>query len=138
MTMPFKEIGYLLLLYLPVGALILWFYLKRRKQESETVAPFEEVKRRPAGESNRLRVEELNEKMDPWVMQIVTVPLLLAVLLMLTKSNLAAVILFFVMSAGLCAVAYFRLRPAYSCACLLSIGFSRRAVRRGRTKRTHG
>src|SRR5436190_6345484 len=75
MTMLFKEIGYLLLLYLPVGALILWFYLKRRRQESETVAPFEELKRRPAGESNRLRVEELNEKMDPWLMQILTVAL---------------------------------------------------------------
>jgi Nuclease-related domain len=123
MTMPFKEIGYLLLLYLPVGALILWFYLKRRKQESETVAPFEEVKRRPAGESNRLRVEELNEKMDPWVMQIVTVPLLLAVLLMLTKSNLAAVILFFVMSAGLCAVAYFRLRPLIHARACYQLGF---------------
>jgi len=53
----------------------LWFYLKRRRQESETVAPFEELKRRPAGESNRLRVEELNEKMDPWLMQILTVAL---------------------------------------------------------------
>jgi len=62
-------------LYLPVGGLILWFYLKRRRQESETVAPFEELKRRPAGESNRLRVEELNEKMDPWLMQILTVAL---------------------------------------------------------------
>ena len=75
MTLVLAELGYLLLLYLPVGGLVLWFYLKRRKQESETVAPFEELKRRPAGESNRLRVEELNEKMDPWLMQILTVAL---------------------------------------------------------------
>ncbi|HEY2680482.1 MAG TPA: nuclease-related domain-containing protein [Candidatus Udaeobacter sp.] len=123
MTLVLEELGYLLLLYLPVGALVLWFYLKRRKQESETVAPFEELKRRPAGESNRLRVEELNEKMDPWLMQIVTVPLLLAVLLILTKSSLATVTLFFFLSAGLCAVAYFRLRPLIHARACYRLGF---------------
>ena len=90
--MLFKEIGYLLLLYLPVGALILWFYLKRRKQESETVAPFEELKRRPAGESNRLSIQELDEKIDPWLVEILIVPLLLAVVLTLIKLSLIAVI----------------------------------------------
>ncbi len=108
MPIIFKQLGHMLLLYLPLGALIFWFYLKRRKQDSEAVAPFEELKRRPAGESNRLRIEELNEKMDPWLMWIVTIPLLLAVFLTLKKPSLTAVVLFFLLSAGLCAVAYLR------------------------------
>ena len=123
MTMLFKEIGYLLLLYLPVGALILWFYLKRRKQESETVAPFEELKRRPAGESNRLRIQELDEKIDPWLVEILIVPLLLAVVFTLIKLSLIAVIVFFLSSAGLCAVAYFRLRPLIHARSCYQLGF---------------
>jgi cell division protein FtsW (lipid II flippase) len=123
MTILFKEIGYLLLLYSPVGVLVLWFYLKRRKQESETVAPFEELKRRPAGESNRLRIEELNEKMDPWLMWIMTVPLVLAVLLTLTKPSLIALIVYFLLSAGVCATAYFRLRPLIHALACYRLGF---------------
>src|SRR6476620_68575 len=123
MTMLFKEIGYLLLLYSPVGALVLWFYLKRRVQESETVAPFEELKRRPAGDCNRLRIEELDEKMDPWLMWIVTVPVLLTVLLTLTKPSLITVIVYFLLSAGVCAVAYFRLRPLIHARACYRLGF---------------
>jgi len=87
------------------------------------MAPFEELKRRPAGESNRLRIEELNEKMDPWLMWIVTIPILLAVFLTLKKPSLTAVILFFLLSAGLCAVAYFRLRPLIRARACYQLGF---------------
>jgi len=123
MTMLFKEIGYLLLLYSPVGALVLWFYLKRRVQESETVAPFEELKRRRAGESNRLRIEELDEEMDRWLMWMGTVPALLTVLLTLTKPSLITVIVYFLLSAGVCAVAYFRLRPLIHARACYRLGF---------------
>ena len=129
MTLPFEEIGYLLLLYLPVGALILWFYLKRRKQNRKRLRLSKNEKTTRRREQSPA-LEELNEKMDPWLMQIVTVPLLLAVLLILTKSSLVAVIVYFLLSAGLCAVAVFQASAADSCACLLPIGISRRAVRR--------
>jgi hypothetical protein len=111
MTNLFREVGYLVLLYLPVGVLVLWFYLKSRKPKSESVAPFHELKRRPAGESNRLRIEQLDEKIDPWLMTIVTFPILLAVWLMLTKPSLAIVILLFIFSSISCVTTYGRLRP---------------------------
>jgi hypothetical protein len=123
MTILFKEIGYLLLLYLPVGALVLWFYFKKRKQKLAAVAPFEELKRRPAGESNRLRIEELNEKIDPWLMTTVTVPIILALWLMLERPNLPVVILFFVSSAVSCTIAYARLRPLIRTRACYQLGF---------------
>ena len=123
MTILFKEIGYLLLLYLPVGALVFWFYFKKRKQKLQAVAPFKELQRRPAGESNRLRIEELNEKMDPWLGTVVITPLLLAVWLTLTKASWVVVILFFLCSAGSCAIAYGRLRPLIRARDCYQLGF---------------
>ena len=123
MPIVFKDLGYTLLLYLPVGALILWFYLKRRKEDSKAVAPFEELKRRPAGESNRLRIAELNEKMDPWLIWILNISLLLAIFLTLKKPRLTAVIFFFLLSAGSCALAYFRLRPLIRERACYQLGF---------------
>jgi hypothetical protein len=120
----FKELGYLLLLYLPVGALILWLDRKKRKQKLQAVAPFKELQRRPAGESNRLRIEELNEKMDPWLVTVVIIPLLLAVWLTLTKASWIVVILFFLCSAGYsCAIAYGRLRPLIRARDCYQLGF---------------
>src|SRR6266567_2979666 len=103
-----KELGYLLLLYLPVGALILWLVRRKRRQKLQAVPPFKELQRRPAGESNRLRIEELNEKMDPWLGTVIITPLLLAVWLTLTKASWVVVLLFFLCSAGSCAIAYAR------------------------------
>src|SRR5882762_8376892 len=123
MTILFKELGYLLLLYLPLGALVLWLDLKKRKQKLQAVAPFEELQRRPAGESNRLRIEELNEQMDPWLVTVVITPLLLAVWLTLTKASWVVVILFFLLSAGFCAVAYRRLRPLVQTRACYQLGF---------------
>jgi hypothetical protein len=123
MMILFKELGYLLLLYLPVGALILWLNRKKRKQKLQAVAPFKELQRRPAGESNRRRVEELNEKMDPWLGTVVITPLLLGVWLMLTKASWVVVILFFLCSAASCAVAYCRLRPLVQTRACYQLGF---------------
>jgi hypothetical protein len=118
-----KEVGYVLLLYLPVGALVLWFYLNARKRKSEAVAPFEELQRRPAGESSRVRIEELNEKINPWLMPVVTTPVLLAVWLTLTKASLAVVFVFFLVSAVFCAIAYCRLRPLIRTRACYQLGF---------------
>ncbi|SRR6266540_1944650 len=118
-----KELGYLLLLYLPVGALTLWLILKKRRQKLRAVAPFEELQRRPAGESNRLRIEELDEKMDPWLGTVVITPFFLAVLLALTKASWVVVILFFLCSAGSCAIAYGRLRPLIRARDCYRLGF---------------
>jgi hypothetical protein len=118
-----KELGYLLLLYLPAGALMLWLVRRKRRQKLQAVAPFKELQRRPAGESNRLRIEELNEKMDPWLVTVVITPLLLAVWLTLTKASWVVVILFFLCSAGSCAIAYGRLRPLIRARDCYQLGF---------------
>ena len=123
MTILIKDIGYLLLFYLPVGALVLWFYRNAKKQKLEAVAPFAELKRRPAGESNRLYIEELNEKIDPWLMMIIIFPILLALLLTLTKHNRTVVIVFFLASAVSCAIAYRRLRPLIRARACYQLGF---------------
>ena len=118
-----KELGYLLLLYLPVGALILWLVRRKRRQKLQAVPPFKELQRRPAGESNRLRIEELNEKMDPWLGTVIITPLLLAVWLTLTKASWVVVILFFLCSAGSCVIAYGRLRPLIRARDCYQLGF---------------
>jgi hypothetical protein len=123
MTILIKDIGYLLLLYLPLGALVLWVYFKARKQKLEAVTPFAELKRRPAGESNRLRTEELNEKIDSWLMMIVIYPIVLALYLTLAKPSLAVVIVFFLFSAVSCAIAYRRLRPLIRARACYQLGF---------------
>ena len=123
MTILIKDIGYLVLLYLPVGALVWWFYLNARKKNLETVAPFAELKRRPAGESNRLRIEELNAKIDPWLMMIVITPILLAISLALTKQSWTGVIVFFLVSAVSCAIAYRRLQPLIRARACYQLGF---------------
>src|SRR5918996_1583950 len=123
MTILIKDIGYLLLFYLPVGALVLWFYRNAKKQKLESVVPFAELKRRPAGESNRLRIEELNEKIDLWLMRIVILPIVVALYLTLAKPSLAVVIVFFLLSAVSCAIAYRRLRPLIRARACYQLGF---------------
>jgi hypothetical protein len=123
MTTLIKEVGYLLLLYLPVGALVLWFYFNNRKQKLQAVAPFEELQRRPAGESNRLRIEELNEKMDPWLVMVVIFPLLLAISLTLTTPGLPVVTLFFLFSTVCCAIVCAKLRPLIRARNCYQLGF---------------
>lgn len=106
----FSELGYLLLMSLPTAVLafsLLW-QLKRGREQTKT--PFPEL-RRPAGESNRRRVQALDEWIDPWLMVVTTIPILLALVLTLQKPNRSLVILFFIFSVVIAAVAYRVLRP---------------------------
>src|SRR2546426_11397280 len=99
MTTLTKEFGYMLLMFMPVGAILLSFYRASRKEKAAAVAPFTELQRRPAGESNRLRVEEFDERIDPWLVVLTTIPILLALSLTLLKPSWAVVITFFLISA---------------------------------------
>jgi hypothetical protein len=98
------ELGYILLLCLPLGMLILSLTRELRRDRAETVAPFSEL-RRPAGESNRLRVQELDERIDPWLVMLTTIPILFALILTLQKPSLSLVIFCFLLSAIIAAAA---------------------------------
>ena len=123
MTTLTKEFGYMLLMFMPVGAILLYFYRASRKEKAAAVAPFTELQRRPAGESNRLRVEEFDERIDPWLVVLTTIPILLALSLTLLKPSWAVVITFFLISAIVSAVAQRVLSPLIRKRAAYRLGF---------------
>jgi hypothetical protein len=104
------ELGCILLLWLPLAALLFSLFRELKRDHAERVAPFSQL-RRPAGESNRLRVQELDERIDPWLVALTTIPILFALVLTLQKSRWLVVILFFLFSVIIAAVANRILRP---------------------------
>jgi hypothetical protein len=63
------------LLFLIPVALVLWTLVhERRIRETEYNDPFPDLLRRPAGESTRLEVEKLNEKITEWLFLLAFVP----------------------------------------------------------------
>lgn len=103
------ELGYLLLMFLPVAALIFSLFRELNKDRGASSVPFSEL-RRPAGESNRLRVQELDEWIDPWLGVLITIPILFALVLTLQKPSWPLVIFCFLLSAIVAAVAHRILR----------------------------
>jgi hypothetical protein len=103
------ELGYLLLMFLPVAALIFSLFRELNKDRAASTVPFSEL-RRPAGESNRLRVQELDERIDPWLCVLITIPILFALVLTLQKPSWPLVIFCFLLSAIVAAVAHRILR----------------------------
>ena len=105
------EVGYFLLFFVPVGALLFSLYWSRKRDRRETVAPFSELRRRPAGESVRLRVEEVNEQIDPWIFTLTTIPIIGALGVTIRQQSLTVVIFVFLAVAMLCLLAGMKLRP---------------------------
>ena len=105
------EATYAVLLFLPAGAWLWSLHRKSERDKAESKLPFTDLPRRPAGESNRLRVEELDERIDPWLIGIAFVPVLLALGLTLQKATLPAVIVCFLISATFVAFVDRKLRP---------------------------
>lgn len=67
-------IGCLVLFSLPAIGVI-WLILREWKSKrATTVVPFKELRRRPAGESTRLRLDELDLETDLLVLQLLLVP----------------------------------------------------------------
>jgi Nuclease-related domain len=118
-----SEAAYALLLFLPVGALGFSFYLRYRRKRSETIAPFSELRRRPAGESNRLHIEQLDEQIDPWIVVLSTIPILGALALTLRTQTIPIVIFFFLLSAVMCLVAERKLGPLFQERAAYRLGF---------------
>jgi hypothetical protein len=65
--------------FVPVGV-VLW--LSRRRllaRSSRKVAPFQELRRRPAGETIRVKLAEFDDKIGQWVAMLALVPILVGV-----------------------------------------------------------
>ena len=103
------ELGYLLLMFLPVAALIFSLFRELNKDRAASTVPFSEL-RRPAGESNRLRVQELDECIDPWLSILITIPILFALVLTLQKPSWPLVIFCFLLLAIVAAIVHRILR----------------------------
>jgi hypothetical protein len=116
------EIGYMLLMFLPVAVLILSLFRELIKDRAASTVPFSEL-RRPAGESNRLRVQELDERIDPWLGILATIPILFALILTLQRPSWLLVVFCFLLSAIVAAVANRILRPLIRKRAAYRLGF---------------
>lgn len=122
MNILITELGYLLLMSLPVAAVAFLLFRELKRNRAETKAPFSEL-RRPAGESNRLRVQELDEWIDPWLSALTMTPILFALILTLQKATWPVVIFSFLLSAIVAAAAYRFLRPLIRKRAAYQLGF---------------
>ena len=117
------EATYAVLLFLPAGAWLWSLHRKNERDKAQSKLPFTELPRRPAGESNRRRVEELDEQIDPWLIGIAFVPVLLALGFTLQKATLLAVIVCFLISATFVAFVDRKLRPLVKERAAYRLGF---------------
>jgi Nuclease-related domain len=103
---------YALLLLLPTGALLLSFLRQRRRTSLTPIAPFGELRRRPAGESLRLRIDQLNESIDYWIVSAIFAPIVFGALGALqTSPEPFGAAVFFLIAALFCAAVQARLYP---------------------------
>jgi hypothetical protein len=91
---------------LPIVLALLVICRKRKEQRQFNCAPFKELQRRPAGETIRLKLEILDDKINGEVMWLVLFPVLMVFSLFIQHpKDWITTALFFVISAG--AAAFF-------------------------------
>jgi Nuclease-related domain len=110
-----RQIGFILLFSLPVAAVVFTIWRERKRESLRSLLPFDELQRRPAGESTRLVTEKLGEEIDVWLMTLVFIPVLFSIaLLFQPKIGYAQVAIFFVAAAIVAAIVQSRLRPLFN------------------------
>ena len=94
---------------LPVALVVAVIYRKRKEQREHSRAPFKDLQRRPAGETIRLKLENLDDRINDETMWLVIFPVLLVFgLFTRHPKDWITPVLFFVVSAG--AAAFFGVR----------------------------
>jgi hypothetical protein len=117
------DVGYVILMSLPMAALGFSLFRQLKRYRAETKAPFSEL-RRPAGETNRLRVQELDERIDPWLAVLTMTPLVFAVILTLQTPSWPLVVFCFVLSAIVALLANRSLQPLIRQRATYQLGFN--------------
>ena len=108
----FLQLALEALFLLPAAALIFDFSRERKKDADRTVAPFDDLQRRPAGESSRLELEKLDEDIEAYLAWLLIVSLALAIGVALQPRFDAKVIAgFFLVAVVVAAIAQRKLRP---------------------------
>ena len=79
--------------------------------------------RRPAGESNRIRVQELDERIDPWLATLTITPMFFAVILAVQKPSWFVVIVYFLVSTVIAVSANFYVKPLVQTRAAYQLGF---------------
>ena len=107
-----RQLAFFVLLSLPIAAVLFTTWRERTKDSARNLPPFDELRRRPAGESVRLKVEELGEELDVWLMTLLTVPLAFALALSLQPTVGATTIAFYFLTVAVGAgAAHRKIRP---------------------------
>jgi hypothetical protein len=106
-----RYIGLILLFSFPVGIVFFTIWRERTAESRRSLLPFEELRRRPAGESARVKVEEFGEEIDAWLMMLVITPFFLAIALSFRPDiRLVGIAAFFLAATIMAAIAYRKLR----------------------------
>jgi hypothetical protein len=106
------QLAYVLLFLFPAAALIFDFIRERKKDAARSVAPFDDLQRRPAGESTRLKLEAIDEEIEAYLAWILIVPIALALALSLQPRRDAPTVAgFFFVAVVVAAIAQRKLRP---------------------------
>lgn len=91
------------LCFLPIALALAVIFRKRQEQRAFSCAPFKELPRRPAGETLRLKLEALDERINDATLWLVVVPSAMGIGLLVQHSQgWITSMLFFVVSAGAC------------------------------------
>lgn len=86
---------------LPLVLVLTFICRKRREQLAFSRAPFDELRRRPAGETLRIKLEALDEKLTDDVMGLIIFPTLTVfALLLLRPKDWISPVIYFLLSAG--------------------------------------
>jgi hypothetical protein len=86
---------------LPVALVIALIYRKRNEQREYSRAPFNDLQRRPAGETLRLKLQSLDEKINDEILWLIMFPVSMALgLFFLHPKDWITPFLFFLFSAG--------------------------------------
>ncbi|MGB7746845.1 MAG: nuclease-related domain-containing protein [Verrucomicrobiia bacterium] len=95
---------------LPLALVLAVIFRKRKQQKESSRAPFKELQRRPAGETIRIKLETLDEKINDETMGLLLFPMLMILnLFALHPKDFITPVLFFMSSAGSSAFFGFKL-----------------------------
>src|SRR5207245_560781 len=72
-----RQVSLIVLCMIPVAVVVFVLSRRRRQWRSKSRVPFRELRRRPAGESLRLKLELLDEKINDGILFLVGFPVVL-------------------------------------------------------------
>lgn len=96
--------------FIPTVVVLIVMALERRRRRSQSRVPFKELRRRPAGEAIRVKLEEFSDKISELFMWLVVAPALVAMCaLFVPSSSWASIVPTIVLSLIFTAIVGFKL-----------------------------